>query len=73
LTVQFPPALTLREVLLTAPTAAECSAPTLEPARRLSWGRIVAAGLLALVPLGAAASVALALATEVAGQTRGRR
>jgi hypothetical protein len=72
LTVEFLPAMTLRDVLLTAPLAAECLPPAPEPARRLDWGRIWVACALALLPLGIAGSVALALATEIAGQANDR-
>ncbi len=73
LTVQFLPAMTLRDLLLTAPPSAECPAAKLETTRRLDWGRIAAACLLASLPIGVFASVALAVATELAGQARNRR
>ena len=73
LTIEFPPALTLREVLLTAPPAAECIQSTPETARGLDWGRIAAACLLAALPVGVVASAALALVNEVAAQARDRR
>lgn len=73
LTVQFLSAMTLRDLLLTEPASGECLPAKCETARRLDWRRIAAACLLASLPLGVVASVALALATELAGQAGNRR
>jgi hypothetical protein len=71
LTIQYLPTMTLRELLLTAPSGTRVHAEERSD-RRLDWGRVVAACLMASLPLGVLASVALALVTEVATQTAGR-
>lgn len=74
LTIEFFPALTLRELLRSAPPETDLAFPATRPAEeRLDWGRIVAACLMASLPVGVLASVALALVAEVASQTAGRR
>jgi hypothetical protein len=72
LTIHFQPALPLWELLLNLPDPADGDGLTPVARQGLDWGRIAMACLLALIPIGPAGSVAVALATEVVGQVNDR-
>jgi hypothetical protein len=72
LAIEFEPGLSFREVLQNLPYRGDLQRRPAVTTPRLDWGRITMACFLALVPMGPAGSVAVALAAEVVGQVHDR-